>query len=213
MRVAPVGLYFCDHHDETSVTELGAKVAAITRGHPLGFIPAAALVNIIYNCFSGRFSSLEKLIKHSIKFTSNLFSKFKETNAFVNLMNKAVELSKSENNDIENIEALGKGWIAEETLAIAVYCSLKYHDNFEKAITDSVNHGGDSDSTGAVTGNILGAWLGIEQIPQYFINDLELIDVIEEIAKDLYNDCQMDEYSDYRDEVWADKYISKTFEM
>lgn len=213
MRVAPVGLYLCDHRNENYVTELGAKVAAITHGHPLGFIPAAALVNIIYNCFSERFSSLEKLIKHSIEFTSDMFSKFDETKAFVNLMNKVIELSKSKNEDIKNILTLGEGWVADETLAIAVYCSLKYQNDFKKAVTASVNHGGDSDSTGAVTGNILGAWLGIEKIPQYFIDDLELIDVIEEIAKDLYNDCQMDEYSDYRDEVWADKYISMTYSM
>ena len=48
MRVAPIGLYLCEHDDEAYVTELGAKAAAVTHGHPLGFIPAAALVNIIY---------------------------------------------------------------------------------------------------------------------------------------------------------------------
>jgi hypothetical protein len=40
---------------------------------------------------------------------------------------------------------------------------------------------------------------------------LELTDVIEEIAKDLYYDCQMSEYSAYRDEVWESKYIKTTF--
>ena len=50
----------------------------------------------------------------------------------------------------------------------------------------SVNHGGDSDSTGAVTGNILGAAIGYEAIPQYFKNDLELHDVILHVADDLW---------------------------
>ena len=52
----------------------------------------------------------------------------------------------------------------------------------------SVNHKGDSDSTGAVTGNILGAALGYEAIPQYFKDDLELHDVILRVADDLWCD-------------------------
>ena len=54
--------------------------------------------------------------------------------------------------------------MAEETLAIAIYCSLKYQNDFSKGIIAAVNHSGDSDSTGAVTGNILGALLGFDAI-------------------------------------------------
>ena len=50
----------------------------------------------------------------------------------------------------------------------------------------AVNHGGDSDSTGAITGNILGAAIGYEAIPQFFLDDLELRDVILHMADDLY---------------------------
>ena len=50
----------------------------------------------------------------------------------------------------------------------------------------AVNHGGDSDSTGAVTGNILGAAIGYDAIPQFFKDDLELHDVILHMAYDLH---------------------------
>lgn len=50
----------------------------------------------------------------------------------------------------------------------------------------AVNHGGDSDSTGAVTGNILGAAIGYDAIPQFFKDDLELHDVILHMEDDLY---------------------------
>ena len=50
----------------------------------------------------------------------------------------------------------------------------------------SVNHGGDSDSTGAVTGNILGAAIGYDAIPQFFKDDLEMHDLILHMADDLY---------------------------
>ena len=74
------------------------------------------------------------------------------------LIELAVKLSQSGGSDLDNIHKLGEGWVAEETLAIAVYCSLRYQDDFDKAVCTAVNHNGDSDSTGAVCGNILGAY-------------------------------------------------------
>lgn len=108
-------------------------------------------------------------------------------------MKKAVKLSEKNYSDLDAIHKLGEGWVAEETLAIAVYCALKYENNFEKAIVTSVNHNGDSDSTGAVTGNIIGAYLGMDAIPQKFLDNLEISNVISEIAEDLYN-YDLDEY-------------------
>ena len=69
---------------------------------------------------------------------------------------------------------------------MAVYCTAKYFDNFEQAMIASVNHCGDSDSTGTVTGNILGAVVGYDAIPQFYKDDLELHDVILHVADDLW---------------------------
>ena len=89
--------------------------------------------------------------------------------------------------DVRAIEdELGGGWVAEETAAIAIYCALTYFGNFERAMIAAVNHAGDSDSTGAVTGNLLGAAIGYDAIPQFYKDDLELHDVILHIADDLY---------------------------
>lgn len=102
------------------------------------------------------------------------------------LMEKAFVLVSEETPEYEAIDLIGEGWVAEETLAIAVYCAAKYFDDFEKAIIAAVNHGGDSDSTGAVTGNILGAAVGYDAIPTHFKNNLELHDVILHVADDLW---------------------------
>ena len=48
-----------------------------------------------------------------------------------------------------------------------------------------MNHGGDSDSTGSIAGNILGASLGKGAIPERWLQRLELADVIERVAADL----------------------------
>ena len=62
----------------------------------------------------------------------------------------------------------------------------KHFDNFEDAMIAAVNHRGDSDSTGAVCGNILGSAIGYEAIPQFYKDDLEMHDLILHMADDLW---------------------------
>ena len=143
---------------------------------------------------------------------STLFPKAKHLHRLTGLVDRAITLSAdSKIRDLDAIKELGEGWVAEETLAIAIYCSLKYEHDFEKAIIASVNHSGDSDSTGSVTGNILGAHLGIDAIPQKFLDNLELKEIILEIADDLFNDCKISEYSNTTDNIWEQKYIYHTY--
>ncbi len=103
----------------------------------------------------------------------------------------------------DNIEMLRK-----ETLGISLYCSLRHQDSFSAGVTAAVNHDGDSDSTGAVTGNILGALLGYHAIEEKWKQELELFDVILEMADDLCYGCPMSEYSDNDDPDWCRKYIN-----
>ena len=104
----------------------------------------------------------------------------------------------------------GKEEIAEdltqETFAIAIYACLKYSDDFENAIICSINHDGDSDSTGSVAGNIIGASLGYNKIPDYYKDNIELKNIIIELADDLSVDVPVSEYSTNNDKNWLDKY-------
>ena len=158
MRVAPIGLYFVNI-DIDEICLYGAKNAVLTHGHDLGYIPAAALVYIINRIIYDDYGiPLEKIVTDCINKIELIFNDKPHINDFIEIIEKSVKTAKLNLNDAETITELGEGWVAEETLAIAIYCSLKYHDNFEKAIIASVNHNGDSDSTGSVTGNIMGGY-------------------------------------------------------
>ena len=205
MRVAPIGLYFEDKGYTTKeIDMIGAEAAALTHGHELGYIPAAMFVHIIH-LLSHSNISVFSAVEDAKKTIKNIFPKANHINYLISLVDKSIELSKNKKNDLRAINEIGKGWVAEETLAIAIYCALKYENDFEKAIIASVNHSGDSDSIGAVTGNIIGAHLGINAIPQKFIDKLELKDIILEVADDLYNDYTVS------DSIWEQKYIKHTY--
>ena len=215
MRVAPIGLYLPDNENmrmpQDEIDMIGAEAAALTHGHPLGYIPAAALVHIVSLASHWDGLSLKEIVDDMKMAISEQFADSKYLSLFIELVDKAVTLAKSKVTDENAIRQLGEGWVAEETLAIAIYCAVKYEDDFEKALIASVNHDGDSDSTGAVTGNILGAYLGLSKIPSKFIDNLELKEIILDMADDLYNDCQMTEYGSYFDPIWEHKYIERDY--
>ena len=213
MRVAPIGLYFENKgYTLAQIDMMGAEAAALTHGHELGYIPAAMLVHIIHLLAHNTDMSVLDAVKDAQKAITALFPYAKHVDKLIDLTNTAIQLALSHKIlDIDAIRKLGEGWVAEETLAIAIFCAIKYEHNFEKAMIASVNHSGDSDSTGSVTGNILGAHLGIQAIPQKFLNRLELKDTILEIADDLFYDYQISEDESAQDTIWAQKYIYHTY--
>lgn len=82
------------------------------------------------------------------------------------------------------IGVLGRGWTAGEALAIASHCALTA-DSFLSGVLHAVNHDGDSDSTGAICGNLLGAALGAAATDGDLLARQESGDVIIQVADDL----------------------------
>jgi ADP-ribosylglycohydrolase len=88
-------------------------------------------------------------------------------------VDQAVRLSASSLPASECLARLGEGWVAEEALAVALFCALRA-ESFEHGVVLAVNITGDSDSTGSLAGNILGAALGEQSIPRRWLEVLEL---------------------------------------
>lgn len=204
MRVAPLALRY-----NTDIRELDREavvISAITHGHPLGYIPSAVLVHIINRIvYPNQEASLKDLILEAKETVCDLFCGEKALKVMCELIDSAVALSQNDRSDVDNIRLLGEGWVAEETLAIALYCALRYENDFSAGLIAAVNHDGDSDSTGAVVGNILGAIHGYASIDEKWKKNLELSDVLLEVADDLcfawYGDPSQAEY-----ENWERKY-------
>ena len=222
MRIAPIALFAgnpdIEEQYEAYAKEAG-KAAMHTHKHPLGYIPAAFLSLFINKVMPYAYVTLQQLVEASNECIATMRDLYPEEQKHIDyladLIKKATMLSKSKKSDNEAISEIGGGWVAEETLAIALYCVFKYPGDFEKAIVAAVNHSGDSDSTGAVTGNISGAIVGYDAIPQYYKENLELRWLIEELATDLATKIPLSEYSACYDTpertAWMNKYIDVAF--
>ncbi|MGM0396858.1 MAG: ADP-ribosylglycohydrolase family protein [Bacillota bacterium] len=181
MRVAPIGI-LCTPDD---AFDFGIKSAAITHGHPEGYYSAGAFARIISLLMNSH--SLQEAVEDTMEYLETHNGKG-ET---VKLLKKAFDLSKENNEPLHDIKSLGEGWVGEEALGISVYCALRFKDDFRAALVAAINHDGDSDSTGAITGNILGALLGSDGIPEEWVNKIELIDKINMISDRLYYKHQL----------------------
>jgi ADP-ribosylglycohydrolase len=192
MRVAPIPLYAVvdNRMSITDASWLAGEAAEITHQHPLGFIPAALVAHIIYRLALDEApsrDSFENYIHEGMGAMEKLYPQYpSDVKCMGELCDKAIMLANNSSSDVLNIELIGGGWTGDEALAIALYCATRHFDNFEQALIAAVNHAGDSDSTGAITGNILGAAVGYDAIPQIFKDDLELHDVILHMADDIY---------------------------
>ncbi|WP_064735956.1 ADP-ribosylglycohydrolase family protein [Azohydromonas australica] len=183
MRVAPVGLFtWCQGRggDVEEAFELGAELAALTHGHPSGLLPAGVLAVLVQELADGR--SLGDALDTAQAYLCTK-PRHQET---LEALEQARALAGSSLAPEKAIGRLGEGWVAEEALAIAVYCALVARD-FRRGVLLAVNHDGDSDSTGSITGNLLGTLLGVQAIPAPWLRPLELREVIAEMAQDLHD--------------------------
>lgn len=222
MRVAPFGLYWsnqdrdeCSGADDSSYMEYldrnAAEAAAFTHSHSLGYMPAAVLAHIVNRLVyptkvhpDGM--SIKDAVVEARDAAKAMFADDRHIGELVSIINRAIELADGDAADNACIRKLGGGWVGDEALAIAIFCALRHHDDFSAGVIAAVNHDGDSDSTGAIAGNILGAHLGYDAIEDKRKQNLELSNVILELAGDLCRKCQMHERGPRYDSIWMSKY-------
>lgn len=216
MRVAPMALLDAGYASRSEncysieeLAEAGGEIAECTHKHPLGFLPASLLTVLLYKVVPMTpeqvCEEIDGIVADTVNILDHIYKgKYEYDKRYLEeLTNKAVLLAHSNLSDADAIRLLGEGWVAEEAWVIALFCAIRHIDSVEDAIIASVNHDGDSDSTGSICGNIMGAIYGYEHIKNRNIfcpkgkqleETLELSDIILALADDLATGCVISEY-------------------
>lgn len=234
MRVAPHALLSASYnlqgrliYSPQMIAKAGGIVAEVTHKHPLGFLPAALLNVFVYKIAQLTVEQvqrdIEALVMESLAIMDFAYrGKYRNARQYIReLTYKALGLARANLSDVEAIAQLGGGWVAEETWAIALYATVRHIDSVEEAIIAAVNHDGDSDSTGAVAGNIMGAIYGFDHINRRNIfcprgrrleHTLELSEIILALADDLTSGCIISEWEP-RDTPEKQRWFARYCEM
>lgn len=175
MRSAPFGLVA---RSRAEAWMSGRDAAALTHGNPLGYLPAAVFAAVIFDVTRGRSlqSSLERIDRRLGV----------EPHGGV-LLQRTIDSAVQVGLSGRPIEVLGSGWTGDEALAIAIACALRATPTtVDRELWRAVAHPGDSDSTGAIAGNLMGAMFGAASIPARWSAQVDLAPIAELAARDLY---------------------------
>ncbi|PNI10004.1 hypothetical protein CXX84_00525 [Arthrobacter sp. AFG7.2] len=203
VRSAPFGLI--PHITPEAVYKLSADAASLTHGHPAARQTAGIFSLLIHRLVSGEglLEAASAVSAHSHALNEVAPELPERLDAALQLAAKGVVAPE------ELTEMLGEGRTAEEALAVALYAVLatlpragnatapagkggKGADDggadtlpvrhFREAVALAVNHGGNSDATGSLAGNILGAFYGEECLPADWLGALEAPEAIRGMA-------------------------------
>lgn len=184
MRMAPAGLFL----DPKRAYEYGCKFSALTHGHRTGITAGGAFAMLIAELLDG------KPLNDALDLVLEFLEQERDASETASALRKA--------RTAKDISELGEGWIAEEALAIGVYCALKHTWEFKDGVLEAINITGDSDSTGAIAGNILGVINGENGIPADWISNLREREIVSRIADDLWTRFAENADGHVTDEWW-----------
>jgi ADP-ribosyl-[dinitrogen reductase] hydrolase len=160
MRLAPVPMFF--HPDEDAAARFSAESSRTTHGaqecieacHLFGTMLARALAG----------SEKENILSASASYQSTAINEI------------ASGAYRSKTSD----EIHGTGYVVA-SLEAALWCFANT-DSFESAVLTAVNLGDDADTTGAVCGQLAGAFYGERNIPDHWLTRLARRDEIGSLA-------------------------------
>lgn len=154
MRVAPLGYIY--QNDEVRLREVSIATSQITHRHPTAIaatVAAAYLVKLALDAVP-----ISSYMSRLYEFVSGISDEFD-----LAILRVGHVLGWA-NEDLA-LDHIGQGWIGEEAVALALYCVLRYPDDYLACIRRAANTNGDSDSIACIAGGIMGARLGLSAIP------------------------------------------------
>jgi len=158
------------------VREVAIATSALTHGHPTAQLAAAAWAELLHGVFRGDNPEV------AARRLEQDYRQLEDGAETANALRAALDAPRD--GAAETVERLGGGWIAEEALAIALYSALAT-SNLEEGLRCAVTHTGDSDSTGAIAGNLLGLMYPKQVFDHPWSAQVECRDLILRLAQDV----------------------------
>jgi poly(ADP-ribose) glycohydrolase ARH3 len=178
MRIAPVGVFYYD--DIAKLKEIAYQSSQITHAHELGKEGAALQAYAI---------ALATQADPALAFQGNEFLRkltdFVKHEVYQHKLRSVGKLL-GEKDRSKVVAELGHGIEAFNSVPTAIYSFLSHPNSFEEAVIYAISLGGDTDTIGAMTGAISGAYLGIKAIPEKWQERLENRGYIIELADRLW---------------------------
>lgn len=205
----PVGLFFDPERMHVQeVGRLGAEAVALTHGDPSAFLSGAVLAYVIAGIVQDTDMPLSAHFLHAADAVAGQFGReHPQATALRDLLRRTVSQAETPSAPpVQTMERLNCG-ACGQVLAGAAYAALACNGDFDAAMIIAVNHSGRSAAVGALAGAVLGAKLGEEALPEFYLECLEPVESLRTLADDLARGCPLDRSAKLFDDDWDRKYI------
>lgn len=178
MRVAPVGYFY--QHDPGRLQNIARAQGVLTHRHPTADAACIAAAYLIKLALDGVDPS--EYPDRVLKFGHGISAEFDEAIARVT---RVLDWSDEEAALNHIGPTRGGGWVAEEAVAMALFCVMRYPHDYVSCVRVAANISGDSDSVASIAGGIVAARLGPSALPSDWLARLENHDYLVQLANRL----------------------------
>ncbi len=167
MRIAPIGVFY--HDESEQLRDVAYRASMITHAHLLGMEGGAIQAYAIARAVRTPAGILDR--EHFLNSLRAFI--LDDVDIYHEKINRIQDLLEKNPTSHEVVDALGNNITSFDSVPTAIYSFLAHHASFEEAVVYAVNLGGDTDTIGAMTGAISGAYHGYENIPTRWLEKLE----------------------------------------
>ena len=171
--------------DSAQRDRLGAEAVALTYGSPTAWLPGAVVAHLIGGVLENPQAPLEQLVYESLEAVEHQFPGAREVLLPVR---NVIPLARELRDRQSVMESLGCR-SAVQVLAGAVYTLLTCGDDFDAAMITAVNHSGRSSAVAGLVGAVLGARMGVDRLPDFYLECLQISGVLRDLADDVMTGC------------------------
>jgi ADP-ribosylglycohydrolase len=171
MRVASIGYFY--QNDEQRLREVAEASGLITHGHPAAVAASIAAAYAVKLALDG--VPVSAYLPRIGAFVDGISEDF---DAALYRVGHAGAWGDEE----AALDHIGQGWVGEEAVALALYCVIRYPDDYAACVRRAANTNGDSDSIACIAGGISGARLGLDAVPAAWRARCENHDYLRDLA-------------------------------
>ncbi|MFO8017260.1 MAG: ADP-ribosylglycohydrolase family protein [Promethearchaeia archaeon] len=182
MRITPLALFYYDTPDIYEKVKLSAIP---THTNPLGIDGAALLAKAI-SLVVKRDPTSSSIQDDRDEIIDTLIA-FAKTDEYENRLKTAKNLFGQEKDLGYCARTLGSNVLSFKSVPFTIYSFLNEPDSFKDCLINTALVSEDRDTVGAMVCGLLGAYLGVDAIPEEWIQKLENLEYIKELAGKLYN--------------------------
>jgi len=176
MRISPVGIIGRDL-DAEQIRRVAIEATRSTHVHPESIDGSTIIATAIAYCFHREAKDIDRadFLKHVCKCIESLGMKsmMQKVQSALEKSPTSNTLTKKDMSILHSMKLLDFQLKSVQAVPFVIYCFLRWYENPCQCLINTINLGGDTDTTGSILGGILGALHGTEWIPHRFFDRLE----------------------------------------